>query len=137
MIPDDPANPATRAEVKTTIAEQQRAARGLPACVSLAEATVAYPVSKEKTSATGIPHKYLSKRLTTLSPMIPCTPAPLKGAIVSSSSWPVLTITFAVYISELLWDATTAQVIGGPPKVGLIITSGSIHVPTLIPLVQP
>ena len=41
---------------------------GLPACVSLSEATVAYPISKEKTSATRIPQKYLSKRLTALSP---------------------------------------------------------------------
>ena len=68
LIPDDPANLATHAEVKTTVAQQWRAARGLLSCVSLTEATVAYPVSKEKMSATGIPHKYLSKRLTALSP---------------------------------------------------------------------
>ena len=37
-------------------------------CISLSKATLAYPVSKEKTSATGIPQKYLSKRLTALFP---------------------------------------------------------------------
>ena len=49
-------------------AQQRCAASGLPACISLAEASLAYPVSKEKMSATGIPQKYLSKRLTALSP---------------------------------------------------------------------
>ena len=68
LVPDDPANPASCVQVKATIAQQRRAARGLPACVSFAEATLAYPVNKEKMSATGIPQKYLSKRLTMLSP---------------------------------------------------------------------
>ena len=68
FMPDNPANPASRAQVKATAAQQHRAASGLLACVSLMEATLVYPVSKEKTSATGIPHKYLSKRLTALSP---------------------------------------------------------------------
>ena len=67
-FPKDPANPPSRTEVKTTVARQRRAACGLLACVSLTEATVAYPVSKEKMSTTGIPHKYLSKQLTVLSP---------------------------------------------------------------------
>ena len=47
LVPDDPSNPTPRA--------QRHAASGLPACVSLAEAILAYPVSKEKMSATGIP----------------------------------------------------------------------------------
>ena len=54
--------------MKATAAQQRHAASGLPACVSLAEATLAYPVNKEKMSATGIPQKYLSKWLTALSP---------------------------------------------------------------------
>ena len=68
LAPDDPSNPASRTQVKATAAQQRRAASGLPACVSLTEATLAYPISKEKTSATGIPQKYLSKWLTALSP---------------------------------------------------------------------
>ena len=68
LIPNDPSNPSSCAQVKATAAQQRRAASGLPACVSLSEATLAYPISKEKTSATGIPQKYLSKWLTTLSP---------------------------------------------------------------------
>ena len=68
LVPNDPSNPASCAQVKATTAQQRCAASGLPACVSLAEASLAYPVSKEKTSATGIPQKYLSKRLTALSP---------------------------------------------------------------------
>ena len=68
LIPNDPSNPASRAQVKATAAQQRHAASGLPVCVSLSKATLAYPVSKEKTSATGIPQKYLSKRLTALSP---------------------------------------------------------------------
>ena len=68
LIPDDPSNPASHTQVKATVAQQRRAVSGLPACVSLAEATLAFPVSKEKMSATGIPQKYLSKWLTALSP---------------------------------------------------------------------
>ena len=68
LIPNDPINPATRSKIKATVAQQPRAVRKLPACISLAEATIAYPARKEKTSATGIPLKYLSKRLTALSP---------------------------------------------------------------------
>ena len=68
LIPDDPSNPASCAQVKATAAQQRCAASGLPACVSISEATLAYPISKEKTSATGIPQDYLSKRLTALSP---------------------------------------------------------------------
>ena len=65
LVPDDPTNPTSRTQVKATAAQQRCAASGPPACVSLAEATLAYPVSKEKTSAMGIPQKYLSKQLTT------------------------------------------------------------------------
>ena len=54
--------------MKATADQQRCTARGLPACVSLTEASLAYPISKEKMSATGIPQKYLSKWLTTLSP---------------------------------------------------------------------
>ena len=68
LVPDDPSNPSSHAQVKATAAQQRRTASGLPACVSLAEASLAYPVSKEKMSATGIPQKYLSKWLTALSP---------------------------------------------------------------------
>ena len=68
LVPDDPSNPASHTQVKATAAQQRRAASGLPACVSLAEASLAYPISKEKMSATGIPQKYLSKWLTALSP---------------------------------------------------------------------
>ena len=68
LVPDDPYNPASHAQVKATAAQQRRAASGLPACVSLTEASLTYPISKEKMSATGIPQKYLSKRLTALSP---------------------------------------------------------------------
>ena len=65
LVPDDPSNPASHAQVKATAAQQRCAASGLPACISLAEASLAYPISK--TSATGIPQKYLSKWLTALS----------------------------------------------------------------------
>ena len=68
LMPDNPANPASHAQVKATVAQQRRAASALLACVSLMEATLAYPVSKEKTSATWIPQKYLSKWLTALLP---------------------------------------------------------------------
>ena len=68
LIPDDPSNPASCAQVKAMAAQQRRAASGFPACVSLSKANLAYPVSKEKTSATGIPQKNLSKWLTALSP---------------------------------------------------------------------
>ena len=68
LVPDDPSNPSSHAQVKATAAQQRRAASSLPACISLAEASLAYPISKEKTSATGIPQKYLSKWLTALSP---------------------------------------------------------------------
>ena len=68
LIHDNPSNPASHAQVKAMAAQQRRAASGLPACISLSEATLAYPISKEKTSATGIPQKYLSKQLTALSP---------------------------------------------------------------------
>ena len=68
LVPADPSNPTSHAQVKTAAAQQRHAASGLPACVSLAEATLAFPVSKEKTSATGIPQKYLSKWLTVISP---------------------------------------------------------------------
>ena len=68
LVPDYPSNPASCTQVKATAAQQRCTASGLPACVSLAEASLAYPVSKEKTSATGIPQKYLSKWLTSLSP---------------------------------------------------------------------
>ena len=68
LVPDDPSNPASRAQVKASAAQQRCTAGGLPACVSLAEASLAYAVSKEKTSATGIPQKNLSKWLTALSP---------------------------------------------------------------------
>ena len=68
LIPDNPANPTSHAQVKATAAQQHRAASGLPACISLTDATLAYPISKEKTSAMGIPQKYLSKQLTALSP---------------------------------------------------------------------
>ena len=68
LVPDDPSNPASHAQVKATAAQQRRTASGLPACIPLAKATLAYPVSKEKMSATGIPQKYLSKWLTALSP---------------------------------------------------------------------
>ena len=51
-----------------TAAQKRRAASGLPSCMALANAELAFPVSKEKTSATGIPLKYLFKRLTALSP---------------------------------------------------------------------
>ena len=68
LVPDDPSNPSSLTQVKAMAAQQRHAASGLPACVSLAEASLAYPVSKEKMSATGIPQKYLSKQLTTLSP---------------------------------------------------------------------
>ena len=67
LIPDDPSNPASCPQVKATAAQQRRAASSLPTCVSLSKATLAYPISKEKTSATGIPQKYLSKWLTALS----------------------------------------------------------------------
>ena len=68
LVPDDPSNPTSRTQVKAAAAHQRRAASGLPACVSLVKATLVYPVSKEKMSATRIPQKYLSKWLTTLSP---------------------------------------------------------------------
>ena len=68
LVPNDPSNPASHAQVKATADQQRHAASGLPVCVSLAEATLAYPISKEKTSATRIPQKYLSKQLTALSP---------------------------------------------------------------------
>ena len=68
LVPDDPSNPSSHTQVKATAAQQRHAASSLPACISLAEASLAYPVSKEKTSATGIPQKYLSKQLTALSP---------------------------------------------------------------------
>ena len=67
LVPDNPSNPASRAQVKATAVQQRHAASGLPACISLAEASLAYPVSKEM-FATGIPQKYLSKWLTALSP---------------------------------------------------------------------
>ena len=67
LVPNDPSNPASDAQVKATAAQQRHAASGLPACVSLAETTLAYPISKEKMSATRIPQKYLSKWLTALS----------------------------------------------------------------------
>ena len=67
LVPDDPSNPASHAQVKATAAQQRCTASDLPACISLTEASLAYPVSKEKMSATGIPQKYLSKWLTTLS----------------------------------------------------------------------
>ena len=68
LIPDNPSNPASHAQVKAMAAQQRSAVSSLPACVSLSEATLAYPISKEKTPATGIPQKYLSKWLTALSP---------------------------------------------------------------------
>ena len=68
LIPDDPSNPASHTQVKATAAQQRCAASGLPACVSPMEATLAFPVSKEKMSATGIPKKYISKQLTALPP---------------------------------------------------------------------
>ena len=68
LVPDDPSNPVSCAQVKATAAQQGCTASGLPACISLAKASLAYPISKEKTSATGIPQKYLSKWLTALSP---------------------------------------------------------------------
>ena len=68
LVPDNPSNPASQAQVKSMAAQQRCAASGLPACVSLAEASLAYPINKEKMSATGIPQKYLSKQLTALSP---------------------------------------------------------------------
>ena len=68
LIPNDPSKPASHAQVKATAAQQRRAVSSLPTCISLSKATLAYPISKEKTSATGIPQKYLSKRLTALSP---------------------------------------------------------------------
>ena len=68
LVSDDPANPASCVQVKATVAKQWRAACGLPACVCLVEATLAYPVSKEKTCATRISQRYLSKQMTALSP---------------------------------------------------------------------
>ena len=68
LIPNDPSNPASHAQVKATAAQQRHAASGIPTCISLSKATLAYPISKEKKFATGIPQKYLSKWLTTLSP---------------------------------------------------------------------
>ena len=47
LVPDDPSNPASHAQVKATAVQQRRAASGLPACVSLAEASLAYPISKD------------------------------------------------------------------------------------------
>ena len=67
LVPDDPSNHASRAQIKAITAQQRCAASSLPTCVSLAKAILAYPVNKEKTSVTGIPPKYLSKRLTALS----------------------------------------------------------------------
>ena len=68
LVADDPSNPASCAQVKAVTAQQRCVDSSLPACVSLAEATLAYPVNKEKTSSTGIAQKYLSKWLTALSP---------------------------------------------------------------------
>ena len=68
LVPDNPSKPASRTQVKAMAAQQRHTASGLPPCISLAEASLAYPVSKEKTSATGIPQKYLSKWLIALSP---------------------------------------------------------------------
>ena len=68
LVPDDPSNPASRTQVKASAAQQRHTVSGLSACVSLAEATLAFPVSKEKMSATRIPQKYLSKWLIALSP---------------------------------------------------------------------
>ena len=68
LVPGDPSNPSSRTQVKAMAAQQRRMASGLPTCVFLAKASLAYPVSKEKMSATGIPPKYLSKWLTALSP---------------------------------------------------------------------
>ena len=48
LVPDDPSNPASRAQVKAAAAQQRCTASSLPACVSLAEASLAYPISKEK-----------------------------------------------------------------------------------------
>ena len=67
LVPDDHSNPASCAQVKAVTAQQRCVTSSIPACVSLAEATLAYPVNKEKTSGTGIAQKYLSKWLTVLS----------------------------------------------------------------------
>ena len=133
LIPDDPSNPASHAQVKATAAQQRCAASGLPACVSLFEATLAYPISKEKTSATGIPQKYLSKQLTALSPRTPCTHVPSRAVIISLNSWPVFIIIFAVCTWGSLSGVTTVRVTGGPRRAGWITMPGSIHCLTLTP----
>ena len=61
LIPDDPANPASQAHIKGTAAQQRHATCGLPSCMALANAELAFPINKEKTSVTGIPPKYLLK----------------------------------------------------------------------------
>ena len=96
LIPDDPSNPSSCAQVKAMAAQQRHAVSSLPACISLSKATLAYPISKEKTSATGIPQKYLSKWLTALSPRTPCTRVPSRAVIVSLNSWLAFIIIFAV-----------------------------------------
>ena len=68
LVPDDPSNPATCAQIKATNTQQTRATSGLPACMALTEADLAYPINKEKTFTTGVPQKYLLKRLTAISP---------------------------------------------------------------------
>ena len=61
LIPDNPTNPASWAQIKATVAQQRCAVSSLPSCVALADTDLAYPINKKKTSAAGIPQKYLSK----------------------------------------------------------------------------
>ena len=134
LVPDDPSNPASCAQVKVTAAQQRCAASGLPACISLAKARLAYPVSKEKTSANGIPQKYLSKRLMLSLPRTPFTHEPLRDVIAFLSSWPV----FIIILADCIWgsqlDVTTAWAAGGPRKACQTIMPGNIHFTTPIPL---
>ena len=68
LIPDSAAAPATRDQIKVSAAIQRHDDRDVPSLMPIKQATLAYPVNAKTTSATGVLARYLSQRLTAISP---------------------------------------------------------------------
>ena len=68
LIPDSAVAPATRDQIKVSVAIQRHDDRDVPSLVPIKQAALAYPVNAKTTSATGVPARYLSQCLTAISP---------------------------------------------------------------------
>ena len=68
LVPDSAAAPCDPDQIKVSAAIQQHDDRDVPSIMPIKQAALAYPVDAKTTSATGVPARYLSQRLTAISP---------------------------------------------------------------------